>query len=75
MGLRYPSEKLIVTVIILGDRNRHMPGVMPGVIPGVMPGVMPGEDFPLLILQIFGRVRGKGNLPPILLHGNNQQGQ
>ena len=33
-------------------------------MPGVMPGVIPGEDFTLLFPQIFGRLRGKVNLPP-----------
>ena len=52
-----PFQKLRVKVITIGSRNRHRPGVTPGGIPG--------EYFPLLFTQIFGRVRGKGNLPLI----------
>ena len=33
-------------------------------MPGVMSGVIPGESFTLVFPKIFGRVRGKGDLPP-----------
>ena len=33
-------------------------------MPGLMSGEIPGEHFSLVFIQIFGRVRVKGNITP-----------